>query len=161
MIHIQGSFSDSDMEMEAWIRKAGQAAIDHLDAGLPVEITVALVGDEEIQRLNKQFLGIDAPTDVLSFPADELDPDTDSRYRGDVVVSVPTARRQAAVGGHSVEAEVSLLTVHGVLHLFGFDHADPDQKREMWRVQSTILQQIGNAITEPGENDLKGTGRNG
>jgi len=158
MIHIQGSGSFLYEENGSWIITAAQAVLDYQKVEPTSEITVALVDDEEIQRLNREFLGIDSPTDVLSFPADEVDPETGARYRGDVVISLPRARQQAETGGHTLDAELTLLTVHGVLHLLGFDHADASQKRNMWDVQSAILQMIGSSITEPGIGEIEDTG---
>jgi probable rRNA maturation factor len=107
------------------------------------ELTIVLADDEKLQDLNLDFRGIDSPTDVLSFPANEPDPDTGTVYIGDVIVSVDRAQEQALAGGHSLQAELQLLIVHGVLHLLGHDHADPDQKNSMWAAQSIILSKLG------------------
>ena len=107
------------------------------------DIAVVLTGDDQIQTLNRNFLGKDTPTDVLSFPASEKDPETGRLYLGDIIISVPKAETQAKVGGHSLQAEVSLLVVHGVLHLIGFDHASKAEKTIMWTAQNAILLQLG------------------
>src|SRR5574340_50405 len=80
---------------------------------------------------------------MLSFPANEPDPDTGTVYIGDVIISVDRAQEQAQAGGHPLQAELQLLIVHGVLHLLGHDHADLDQKNLMWAAQSMILSKLG------------------
>jgi probable rRNA maturation factor len=111
------------------------------------EITVVLDDDAHIQNLNLQFLGIDTPTDVLSFPSDEIDPETENRYLGDIIISYPRAVAQAQAAGHSVESELQLLVVHGTLHLLGYDHAEENEKRNMWEVQRNILTSLGVTLT--------------
>src|SRR5690606_6230626 len=90
-----------------------------------------------------QWMELPGPTDVMSFPMDELRPGTDSDtpegVLGDVVLCPSVARKQAAQAGHSVEDEILLLTTHGILHLLGFDHAEPAQEREMFDLQRTLL----------------------
>lgn len=107
------------------------------------DLTILLSDDEQVRELNRQYLGIDAPTDVLSFPAGEADPDTGFTYLGDVIISVPQADVQARAAGHGLEAEVQLLVVHGVLHLLGHDHGQPEAKRRMWAAQAEVLSQLG------------------
>lgn len=92
-----------------------------------------------MKELNSRFLQVDQTTDVLAFPADFHDPDTDGPYLGDVVISYPQAESQAEAGGHQVEDELQLLTVHGVLHLLGYDHLDPEEKAAMWGLQDQVL----------------------
>lgn len=112
-------------------------AVSHSD------LSIVLTDDEEICALNRDFRGVDAPTDVLAFPADETDPQTNRRYLGDIVISWPRAREQAVARGHSPEAEAQLLVVHGVLHLLGFDHEEPEAKARMWALQEEILARLG------------------
>lgn len=96
-----------------------------------------------MHELNKEFLDVDSPTDVLSFPASEPDPETGSVYLGDILISIPRAAQQAQSAGHPLEAEVQLLTVHGTLHLLGFDHASDEEKAVMWNEQAKVLERIG------------------
>lgn len=96
-----------------------------------------------LQELNLNYLGIDAPTDVLSFPASETDPETGARYIGDILISIPRAQAQAESAGHPLEGEVQLLVVHGVLHLLGHDHANAEEKARMWKAQGEILEGLG------------------
>jgi probable rRNA maturation factor len=121
------------------------AALAVLDlSGVPEgDLTIALVDETRIQGLNRDFLGQDAPTDVLSFPADEPDPETGCLYLGDVVIWVARAAEQARERGHTVEAEMQLLVVHGVLHLLGHDHARTAEKERMWVAQARVLERLG------------------
>ncbi len=107
------------------------------------DLTIVLVDDAHIQSLNRDFLDHDAPTDVLSFPADEPDPETGRRYLGDVVISLVRAGEQARERGHTVEAEMQLLVVHGILHLLGYDHAEVGKKARMWIAQAGVLERLG------------------
>jgi probable rRNA maturation factor len=107
------------------------------------DMTIVLTDDAQLQELNREFLGVDAPTDVLSFPASESDPETGTSYLGDILISIPCATQQAQAAGHSVEAEVQLLVVHGTLHLMGYDHAEAEEKARMWSVQAEVLVRLG------------------
>jgi len=107
-----------------------QALAERVMAGESVAATTALAilvtDDDELRRMNHQFLGIDEPTDVLSFPDEATDwvqGIAEDALLGDIAISLPTAKRQALAIGHSLEAEMSHLLVHGILHLCGYDHA--------------------------------------
>lgn len=125
------------------VEKAALAALKHQSAPAEAELTIVLTNDVQLRELNLRWMGINAPTDVLSFPADEDDPETGSRYLGDILISVETAARQAARAGHPLEAEVQLLTVHGILHLLGHGHAEEEEKARMWAAQAEILENLG------------------
>ncbi len=125
------------------VEKAALVALKYQSVPAEVELTIVLSNDIQLRELNLQWMGINAPTDVLSFPSDEDDPETGSRYLGDILISVETAARQAARAGHPMEAEVQLLTVHGILHLFGHDHAEDEEKARMWVAQAEILENLG------------------
>ena len=102
-------------------------------------LSLYLTDDDELHQLNRDHLGIDAPTDVLSFPIPFEDPESGAAYLGDIMISVRTAARQAESGGHLLEDEIRLLLVHGILHLLGHDHATPEDKETMWQIQDSIL----------------------
>jgi len=106
------------------------------------EITIIFESDSFIQHLNLSYRGIDDPTDVLSFDINHIDPETDRRYLGDVIISVETAKRQAESHKASLDDEITLLIVHGMLHLLGFDHAMEEEQKEMWIKQRSILDQL-------------------
>ena len=134
---VQNAF---DQEL---LRVAAEKTIDAVNPSREVSLTIALDNDETLRELNRQFRDIDATTDVLSFSSNEIDPDSGELYLGDVVISYPRAVQQAEDVGHSVNAELQLLVVHGVLHLFGYDHINEDDKKVMWSIQDAVLAQLG------------------
>ena len=118
------------------------------------ELTLRLVDVPTITTLNEKWMEKEGPTDVLSFPMDELKPgrerrrgadeeeaadDNASGYLGDIALCPQVAAEQAPAAGHSTEDEINLLTVHGILHLLGYDHASPDEHREMFGIQGRLL----------------------
>jgi len=107
------------------------------------DMTIVLTDDGQLHELNREYLGVDAPTDVLSFPASETDPETGMTYLGDILISIPRAAQQAQAAGHPLEAEVQLLVVHGTLHLLGYDHAEAEDKTRMWNAQAEVLSRLG------------------
>ena len=113
------------------------------------DITILVDDDQRIQMLNREYLDVDAPTDVLAFPADFTDPDTGHKNLGDVIISYPQAKSEADKRRHTLEAELQLLVVHGVLHLLGYDHLEPKDKEIMWSAQSQILSQLNSQVTVP------------
>jgi len=109
-------------------------------AGGSVELTVRITGDRELRRLNRQFLGDDRVTDVLSFPSGVLPGgDRPVAYLGDLALSWPAVARQAEAFGHGAEPEAALLAVHGFLHLLGWDHDTPAGEQEMTRLTLACL----------------------
>ena len=147
MINLQISESYTDLVPADILKQAAKETLERAATIIGVELTIVLESNEVIQALNNQFRQIDAPTDVLSFPSGDMeDPESGLIYLGDIVISVQTAQNQAARAGHSLQAELQLLTIHGVLHLIGYDHADEDQKSAMWNLQAEILETIGAEI---------------
>lgn len=128
---------------ESQLAVAAQEAISTQDISPDVEMTIVIEDDEYIRALNLQFRDVDAPTDVLSFASDEIDPDTNQQYIGDIIISYPRAKAQAEIAGHMTNVELQLLVVHGTLHLLGYDHATPEEKTKMWGTQAQVLNQIG------------------
>jgi probable rRNA maturation factor len=129
------------------IERAVQRTLKHQNKSLEMDLSVVLTDSRRLRKLNRDYLGIDAPTDVLSFPASEsdgseTDPETGTRYLGDILISVPYAAKSAKKASHALEAELQLLVVHGVLHLLGYDHAKPREKTRMWKAQREILTQL-------------------
>jgi probable rRNA maturation factor len=107
-------------------------------------MAIVVTDDEGIRSLNRDFLGQDTSTDVLSFAAQEdggafVPAPEAGGYLGDVIVSLPRAAEQADREGHSLEHELKLLIIHGILHLLGYDHAEKEEKALMWARQETIL----------------------
>lgn len=114
-------------------------------------VTIVLGDDDYLLELNHQFMGIDQPTDVLSFYIAETNPEDGSFYLGDVAISLNRAKSQADTGNHSIEDELCLLVVHGVLHLLGYDHASAEEKKQMWSAQARILHLLGSNLLVPVE----------
>ena len=120
---------------------------------ISAELTLVMTDDVTVQRLNRIYRHVDAPTDVLAFAMTETRGDSGPTfvaapaaeqgnvpYLGDIIISYPTAARQAKVAGHSLVAELALLVVHGVLHLLGYDHTVPAEKARMWQRQRELLE---------------------
>jgi probable rRNA maturation factor len=108
------------------------------------ELSVVLVDEPAMEQLHVQWMDEPGPTDVLSFPMDELRPGVDGEESapgllGDVVLCPQVAARQARQAGHTTQDELLLLTTHGILHLLGYDHAEPDEEREMFGLQRKLL----------------------
>ena len=123
-------------------------ALDEMGVNPLAELSVLLVDVDYMSELNHRWMGGDGPTDVLAFPMDESSVDhgpSDSNggepaLLGDIVLCPDLAAKQAAGAGHSAADELHLLTVHGILHLLGYDHAEPEEEREMFGLQSRLLQ---------------------
>lgn len=143
MITFNIDSSYKSPKLEKLLTKAAQIVLKHQGISKGVEITIAMGGDTKLQKLNRQFRGESKATDVLSFPSDEHDPENEKRYLGDVVISFPRAKAQAKAAGHKTEDELQLLVVHGVLHLLGHDHGDPQERSAMWKAQDEILGDLG------------------
>lgn len=146
---------------EAWIRRLEQlleiaGETEGIASG---EVALTFVDDEAIRRMNRDFRGLDKPTDVLSFAMRELGEgeleivyedagEDDAGFDfveplGDIVISVPRAKAQSEEYGHSLEREIGFLFVHGFLHLIGYDHQDEASEREMFGKQEQILRKAG------------------
>ncbi len=148
MIDLQIAESlESQVSADA-VLSAVQAALNYYDPSLEVNLTIAVDTDETLHALNLQYRGVNAPTDVLSFNADEVDPETGQTYLGDILISYNRALAQAEKAGHSTQNELQLLAVHGTLHLLGFDHGEEDEKQRMWAAQAEILERIGCRILQ-------------
>ena len=129
---------------EADIRSLVLFGMNHLKVHPAAEVAVVFVDEEAMEQLHVQWMGEPGPTDVLSFPIDELRPGRDGEVSaegilGDIVVCPAVAQKQADAQGHALQTEVQMLTIHGLLHLLGFDHAEPDEEAEMFGLQGDIL----------------------
>jgi len=109
------------------------------------ELCVKLVDEATMAEFNKRYMGKDGPTDVLSFPMDELRPGNDGDFEeeegilGDMLLCPQYAAAQAPSFSRTPDDEMRLLTIHGILHLLGYDHAEPDEEREMFSLQARLL----------------------
>ncbi len=151
MIHIEIEAPYEELVRPDLLEAAARAALEHQGAPAPSALSIIVSGEDRLQELNSRYLGIDAPTDVLSFPSGDLDPESGERYLGDILISAPHASAQGAAAGHGAAAEFQLLVVHGVLHLLGHDHAGQAEKDAMWAAQREILERIGSPARPPDE----------
>ena len=108
-----------------------------------ISVSVLICDDEEIHELNRQYRNIDRPTDVLSFPMYDDEGNLDPDELGDIVISLERAKLQSEEYGHSIERELAFLTAHSMLHLFGYDHLEEDEQKEMFYKQEEILRKLG------------------
>ena len=129
---------------EVALQRLSQYALDYLHVHPDAELAILLVDEGAMEQLHLQWMDEPGPTDVLSFPMDELRPGTEESMTpagllGDIVICPQVAVAQAETAGHSSLDEMLLLTTHGILHLLGFDHAEPDEEKEMFGIQREIL----------------------
>lgn len=118
------------------------------------ELCIKAVDEDTIAQLNAQWMEKEGPTDVLAFPMDELRPgkvteEPEEGVLGDLVLCPAVAEKQGIEAGHGRDAEVELLTVHGILHLLGYDHAEPEEHKEMFGLQADLLEEWRSSQTGP------------
>ena len=131
----------------ARILRLAEYALDQLHIHPAAELAIQFVDEDAMSLLHEQWMDEPGPTDVLSFPMDELRPgtleeQTPAGLLGDIVVCPQVAIRQAEAAGHSMMNEVLLLVTHGMLHLVGFDHAEPEEEKEMFGLQRELLEKF-------------------
>jgi probable rRNA maturation factor len=136
---------------EAALQRLAIFTLDYLHVHPDADLAILLVDEAAMEQLHVQWMDEPGPTDVLSFPMDELRPGseddmTPAGLLGDIVLCPQVAVGQAETAGHSTLDELLLLTAHGILHLLGFDHAEPDEEKEMFGVQRDIL--VGFSVAE-------------
>jgi probable rRNA maturation factor len=115
------------------------------------EVAIVLVDEKSMAELHLQWMDEPGPTDVLSFPMDELRPGLDGHdsvegILGDIVLCPSVAQKQAQEAGHTLMDELHMLTVHGMLHLLGYDHAEPEEEKEMFGLQAEILSSFAGGV---------------
>ena len=140
--------NESGVDVDVFaLEQLARHVLDEMGVHPLVELSVRLVDVDAMTALHEHFMNEPGPTDVLAFPMDELndqrddaseDDDVPPTLLGDVVLCPEIARRQAAQAGHRPEDELHLLCAHGVLHLLGYDHAEPAEEREMFATQSRL-----------------------
>jgi probable rRNA maturation factor len=131
---------------EEMLRRVTAEALRHEGIEGEIALSVVITDDGAVRELNREFRDVDAPTDVLAFgigeESDFVTAPGEPAYLGDVIISYPRAVIQAEEYGHSINRELALLTVHGVLHLLGYDHVDEVERTEMWARQNEILESL-------------------
>jgi len=144
--------NESGVEVdEASIQRLAMWVLDQLHVHPDAELAIVFVDEGAMEALHVQWMDEPGPTDVLSFPMDELRPGTEDAptpagLLGDIVVCPQVAIAQAQEAGHAPLEEMHLLTCHGLLHLLGFDHAEPEEEKEMFDLQRDLL--VGFALDE-------------
>ncbi|HHV59585.1 MAG TPA: rRNA maturation RNase YbeY [Clostridiaceae bacterium] len=141
-------------ELYETLEKAALLCLKEVEFDMPSEISVYLVDDEYIREVNRDYRNIDRPTDVLSFPLLEIDHgsftpsesdfdlDQNLLVLGDIIISIETAIKQSELYGHSFEREITFLLTHGVFHLLGFDHVNPEDEKLMMGMQENVLNKM-------------------
>ena len=132
---------------ESLVASVARYALDAMHVNPAAELSILAVTEEVMSELHERWMDEPGPTDVMSFPMDELAeesrrpdaPDLGPALLGDIVLCPEFAKAQARKAGHALADELHLLTVHGVLHLLGYDHAEPEEEREMFALQSRLL----------------------
>ena len=138
--------NESGLELdEHRLQRLARAVLDRMRVHPLAELSVTAVDADTIAELNAKWMEKTGPTDVLAFPMDELRPGTEDRptpagLLGDIVLCPQVAETQAVAAKHSTMDELVLLTTHGLLHLLGFDHAEPEEEREMFGLQRELIQ---------------------
>lgn len=138
--------NESDQKVdEARVLALASFALDQLRIHPDAELAIQFVNEDAMTTLHVQWMDEPGPTDVLSFPMDELRPGNETEISGpgllgDIVVCPQVAATQAVAAGHEAINEILLLTTHGILHLLGFDHAEPEEEKEMFGLQREILE---------------------
>lgn len=138
--------SDTGIVDPDHLARLARFVMDAMRVHPEAELCIKAVDEATIAELNEQWMGKEGPTDVLAFPMDELRPglvdeEPEEGVLGDLVLSPVVAERQGETAGHGTLAEVELLTVHGILHLLGYDHAEPEEHEEMFGLQADLLGQ--------------------
>jgi len=141
--------NESNVEVDTdAVLAVARHALDEMGVNPMAELSILLVDIDYMAELNHRWMGSEGPTDVLAFPMDEGSVDHgpgesgggEPALLGDIVLCPEVAGKQAATAGHSAADELHLLTVHGALHLLGYDHAEPDEEREMFALQGKLLE---------------------
>lgn len=135
--------SEAAIELDEFSHLA-RYVLSEMHVGTDSELTIIFVDPDPMAELHVKWMQLEGPTDVMSFPMDELRPGTPAQPTlagtlGDIVICPQVAREQALTAGHSAVEEMLLLTVHGLLHLLGYDHAEPEEEKEMFALQRKLL----------------------
>ena len=139
--------NESGQELDVrGLSRLARFVMDRMRVHPQAELCIKAVDEDTIAELNGRWMDADGPTDVLAFPMDEIRPglvgdEPEEGVRGYLVLAPSIARRQGEEAGHGADAEIELLTVHGILHLLGYDHAAPDEHAEMFGLQGRLLEQ--------------------
>ncbi|HVX53147.1 rRNA maturation RNase YbeY [Nocardioides sp.] len=145
--------SGYDLDVDR-LAKLARFVMDRMRVHPQAELCIKAVDEPTIAQLNEQWMEKQGPTDVLAFPMDELRPglvdeEPEEGVLGDLILAPSIAEKQGEAAGHGLIAEIELLTTHGILHLLGYDHAEPEEHREMFGLQAQLLAEWGSKATAP------------
>jgi len=143
MINIQIDDTYSHQIDLQTVEQCANATLQSKWAVNPGACSIVITSDRELHVLNRQYRGIDAPTDVLSFGNEDIDPDSGALYIGDIIISYDRVLAQSIQAGHTPQTELQLLIVHGLLHLMGYDDEEHNARIKMWAAQKDILESLG------------------
>lgn len=143
LIDNQNNELKLEENFEEKIKEAIKTSLNHLDYGDDYEISISIVDEEEIKKLNNEYRGVDSVTDVLSFPLFEKYEIPSEGMLGDIVICSKRVIEQAEEFGHSEEREFVYLTVHSLLHLLGYDHIEENDRIEMRTKEKEIMKKLG------------------
>jgi probable rRNA maturation factor len=145
--------SGYDLDVEH-LAKLARFVMDKMRVHPQAELCIKAVDEPTIAQLNEQWMEKEGPTDVLAFPMDELRPgeldeEPEEGVLGDLILAPSIAEKQGETAGHGTQAEIELLTTHGILHLLGYDHGEPEEHKEMFDLQAELLREWGSAAKAP------------
>jgi len=145
--------SGYDLDLDH-LAKLARFVMDRMRVHPLAELCIKAVDEPTIAQLNEQWMDKEGPTDVLAFPMDELRPglvdeDPEEGVLGDLILAPAIAERQGEAAGHGLVGELELLTTHGILHLLGYDHAEPEEHAEMFGLQAELLRDFGSHAKAP------------
>jgi len=151
LVQLQADLPEPDRINPKKLEQAAIQVLEMENAAADSMISIVVSTDEHMQEMNKQYRGIDAPTDVLSFPSEPMPQgiDEDEGYLGDIIVSLPYLARRVAQEQRSLHDELALMVVHGTLHLLGYDHDTAETQQAMWAVQAAALKALAIDLIVP------------
>ena len=144
---IEITNKSGDLEPADQVRALLEHSLAQLNLNADCEVNLVFVDENEMTELHIKWMDEPGPTDVLSFPMDMPENPGDAVTLGDIVIAPTVAATQAATAGHSAEHEIFILAAHGLLHILGYDHADPDEEKVMFALQEKIVKEWSLTVT--------------
>lgn len=152
LVQLEANFTGDNAVSKEKLEEAVRHVLVSENVSDNTMLTIVLATNTYVQEMNQKYRGVDAPTDVLSFPASPLPPEIaeeEESYLGDIIISLPYVAQRAQEENHSLHDDLTLMVVHGTLHLLGYDHDTPDSQKSMWAVQDKILKSLGVMLEVP------------
>lgn len=151
LIQFEANLPGPDEIAPAHLEKAAAQTLEIAGAAAGAALSIQVSTNDQVRRLNFQYRGVDAPTDVLSFPSEPLpeEVEEDRGYLGDIIIALPYIVQRAQEEGRSLSDDLALMIIHGTLHLLGYDHDNAEAQAEMWQLQQQALQALGISLHVP------------